>query len=60
MNIGLLLNLLLAHLMGDFALQTSKSCKHKRDKKWGSVYHYFMHKRTPLGPWRDRSRNRFR
>ena len=42
MNIGLLLNLLLAHLIGDFALQTSKSCKHKRDKKWGSVYHYFM------------------
>ena len=40
MNIGLLLNLLLAHLIGDFALQTSKSCKHKRDKKWGSVYHY--------------------
>ena len=40
MNIGLLLNLLLAHLIGDFALQTSESCKHKRDKKWGSVYHY--------------------
>jgi len=41
MNIGLLLNLLLAHLIGDFALQTSESCKHKRDKKWGSVYHYY-------------------
>ena len=40
MNIGLLLNLLLAHLIGDFALQTSESCKHKRDKKWVSVYHY--------------------
>ena len=40
MNIGLLLNLLLAHVIGDFALQTSESCKHKRDKKWGSVYHY--------------------
>lgn len=40
MNIGLLLNLLLAHLIGDFALQTSKTCKHKKEKKWGSVYHY--------------------
>ena len=38
MNIRLLLNLLLAHLIGDFALQTSKSCKHKRDKKWCYIY----------------------
>ena len=40
MWINLFLSLLLSHLIGDFALQTSKSCKHKRDKKWGSVYHY--------------------
>lgn len=40
MWINLFLCLLLAHLIGDFVLQTSKSCKHKRDKKWGSVYHY--------------------
>ena len=40
MNTGLLLNLLLAHLIGDFVLQTSKSCNDKRGKKWGSMYHY--------------------
>lgn len=32
--------LLLVHLIADFALQTSKSCKHKREKKWGSIYNY--------------------
>lgn len=41
MWIDLFLCLLLAHLIGDFTLQTSKSCKNKRDKKWGSVYHYW-------------------
>ena len=41
MWVNLFLYLLLAHLISDFALQTSKVCKHKRDKKWGSVYHYF-------------------
>ena len=40
MWINLFLCLLLSHLIGDFVLQTSKSCEHKRDKKWGSVYHY--------------------
>ena len=40
MWLSLFLCLVLAHLIADFALQTSKSCKHKRDKKWGSAYHY--------------------
>ena len=40
MWVSLFLCLVLAHLIADFALQTSKSCKHKRDKKWGSAYHY--------------------
>ena len=40
MWVSLFLCLVLAHLISDFALQTSKSCKHKRDKKWGSAYHY--------------------
>lgn len=41
MWVGLFLCLLLAHLIADFALQTSKSCKQKRDKRWGSMYHYY-------------------
>lgn len=40
MWLELLLCLLLAHLIADFALQTSKSCKHKREYKWRSGYHY--------------------
>ena len=40
MWVSLFLCLVLAHLIADFALQTSKSCKYKRDKKWGSAYHY--------------------
>ena len=40
MWVELFLCLLLAHLMADFALQTSKSCKSKREKKWRSVWHY--------------------
>ena len=40
MWVSLLLCLVLAHLIADFALQTSKSCIQKRNKKWGGVYHY--------------------
>lgn len=40
MWVELFLCLLLAHLMADFALQTSKSCKSKREKKWRSGWHY--------------------
>ena len=40
MWVELFLCLLLAHLIADFALQTSKSCKSKREKKWHSGYHY--------------------
>lgn len=40
MCIELFLCLLLAHLVADFALQTSKSCKHKREYKWRSGCHY--------------------
>lgn len=40
MCIELFLCLLLAHLVADFALQTSKSCKHKREYKWRSGRHY--------------------
>lgn len=40
MWLELFLCLLLAHLVADFVLQTFKSCKQKRDKKWGSAFHY--------------------
>ena len=40
MWLELFLCLFLAHLVADFVLQTSKSCKHKRECKWHSVYHY--------------------
>lgn len=40
MWIELFLCLLLAHLVADFVLQTEKSCKHKREYKWCSGYHY--------------------
>lgn len=40
MWVELFLFLLLAHLIADFALQTSKSCESKREKKWRSGYHY--------------------
>lgn len=40
MCVELFLCLLLAHLFADFMLQTSKSCKHKREFKWRSGYHY--------------------
>lgn len=40
MWIELFLCLLLAHLIADFMLQTSKSCNHKREYKWRSGYHY--------------------
>lgn len=40
MWIELFLCLLLAHLIADFMLQTSKSCNHKREYKWRSEYHY--------------------
>ena len=40
MWVDLFLCLLLAHLIADFALQTSKSCKSKREKKWCSGWHY--------------------
>ncbi len=41
MWVELFLCLLLAHMVADFVLQTSKSCKHKREFKWRSVYHYY-------------------
>ncbi len=40
MWIELFLCLLLAHLVSDFVLQTSKSCKDKKDNRWYSLYHY--------------------
>ncbi|MBR6332099.1 MAG: DUF3307 domain-containing protein [Dehalococcoidales bacterium] len=40
MWVELFLCLLLAHLVADFALQTSESCKSKREKKWRSDCHY--------------------
>ncbi len=40
MWVELFLCLLLAHLIADFALQTSNSCKNKREKKWRSGYLY--------------------
>lgn len=40
MLVELFLCLLFAHLMADFALQTSKSCRCKREKKWRSGWHY--------------------
>ena len=40
MLVELFLFLLLAHLIADFALQTSKTCKSKIDKKWHSGWHY--------------------
>ena len=42
MNWELFLCLLLAHLVGDFVLQTNKSCKSKADDKWRSPYQ-FLH-----------------
>ena len=32
--------LLLAHLVADFLLQSSRVCDDKREKKWKSLYHY--------------------
>lgn len=40
MWVKLFLSLLLAHLISDFILQTSKSCDSKREKKWRGGYHY--------------------
>lgn len=40
MWVKLFLCLLLAHLMADFALQTSKSCESKKEEKWHSGWHY--------------------
>lgn len=40
MWVELLLCLVLAHLVADFALQTNKICKDKAEKKWESLYHY--------------------
>lgn len=40
MWVELFLRLLLAHLIADFAFQTSKSCKCKSEKKWRSGCHY--------------------
>ena len=40
MWVKLFLCLLLAHLMADFALQTSKTCESKRVKRWSSGWHY--------------------
>lgn len=41
MWIELFMCLLLAHLVADFVLQTSNSCKHKRENKWRSGCHYY-------------------
>lgn len=40
MWVELVLCLVLAHLVADFALQTNKICKDKSEKKWTSLYHY--------------------
>ena len=40
MWVELFLCLLLAHLVADFVLQTSASCKSKVEKHWRSVHHY--------------------
>ena len=40
MWVKLFLCLLLAHLISDFALQTSKTCESKRVKRWSSGWHY--------------------
>lgn len=40
MWVELFLCLLLAHLVADFVLQTSTSCKSKVEKHWRSVHHY--------------------
>ena len=40
MWIELFLFLLLAHLVADFGLQTSASCKSKADKHWRSIHQY--------------------
>lgn len=40
MWVELVLCLVLAHLVADFALQTNKICKDKVEKKWTSLYHY--------------------
>lgn len=40
MWIDLFLCLLLAHLVADFVLQTSATCKSKAEKHWRSVHHY--------------------
>jgi hypothetical protein len=42
MSIELFLCLLLAHLVADFGLQTSASCKSKAEKHWRSV-HLYIH-----------------
>ena len=36
----LVLSLVLAHLVGDFMLQTGKSCKDKKERHWKSPHHY--------------------
>lgn len=41
MWVELFLCLLLAHLIADFALQTPKSCNHKKENKWKSRHHYY-------------------
>lgn len=38
MWVELVLCLVLAHLVADFALQTNKICKDKSEKKWTSLY----------------------
>ncbi len=40
MWIELFLCLLLAHLVADFGLQTSASCKSKAEKHWRSIHQY--------------------
>jgi len=40
MWVDLFLCLLLAHLVADFVLQTSATCKSKAEKHWRSVHHY--------------------
>lgn len=40
MIMNLFLNLVLAHIVGDFVLQTGETCKDKREKHWHSWHHY--------------------
>jgi len=51
MWVNLFLCLLVAHLLADFVLQTSKFCKDKREYKWRSGCHYYHAEMVFLLSW---------